>query len=157
MILDQKALRLYALVMLPVVLAATWFVFWYEKRLSSVPIAPGSIAVTIGGRTFSAEVADTIASRKLGLGERDSLCADCAMLFRFGQPGKYGFWMKGMRFPIDIAWIHDERIVHIERNVSPYHVGTMYPNAEVAEVLETNAGALSGVSIGDEAVIGSGQ
>lgn len=151
--IDSKARRLYIIIMLPVMIVAAWFVFRYERQPAAVPIAPGSVSVTIGGRTFSAEVADTSASRRLGLGNRDSLCADCAMLFRFGAPGRYGFWMKGMRFPLDIAWIQDGRIVHIERNVSPDHIDTMYPGADVTEVFETNAGALSGAKEGNRVVI----
>lgn len=42
------------------------------------------------------------------------------MLFVFDVPGKYGFWMKDMRFPIDMVWIsQDGTVVHIEREVSP--------------------------------------
>ncbi|HWQ60242.1 MAG TPA: DUF192 domain-containing protein [Candidatus Fimivivens sp.] len=152
---DSKALRVYALVMLPVVLAAAWFVFRYERRPASVPIAPGGVAVTVGSRTFSAEVADTIASRKLGLGERDSLCASCTMLFRFDVPGKYGFWMKGMRFPLDIAWIRDGKIVFIEKNIPADSTAIMTPDVDATEVLETNAGALSDVVVGDEIAIES--
>jgi len=151
--IQPKTLRLYALVMLPVAIAAAWFVFRYEKQPVTVPIAQGSVAVTVGGRTFSAEIADTPASRELGLGERDSLCANCAMLFRFDQPGKYGFWMKGMRFPLDLAWIRDGRTVFIEKNIQADSTEIMTPDTATIEVLETNAGALADVKIGDEVVL----
>ena len=149
MVLDPKALRLYALVMLPVVIAAAWFVVRYEKSPATMPIAPGSIAAIVGGRTFSTEIADTEKSRELGLGYRDSLCTDCAMLFRFDVPGIYPFWMKGMRFPLDLAWIRDGKIVFIEKNIPADSTVIMTPDTTATEVLETNAGALSGVKIGD--------
>ncbi|MEI7750247.1 MAG: DUF192 domain-containing protein [Candidatus Moraniibacteriota bacterium] len=151
--IDPKALRLYAIVMLPVAIAAAWFVFRYEKSPASVPILPGSVAVTVGGRTFSAEVADTPASRELGLGLRDSLCSDCAMLFRFDAPGIYPFWMKGMRFPLDLAWIRDGKVVFIEKNIPADSTAIMTPDAEAFEVIETNAGALSDVREGDAVVV----
>ena len=41
-----------------------------------------------------------------------------AMLFRFSQAEKYSFWMKDMRFPLDIIWIKNREVVHIEKNIS---------------------------------------
>ncbi|NTW15533.1 MAG: DUF192 domain-containing protein [Candidatus Moranbacteria bacterium] len=149
--IDRKALRLYALAMLPVVIAMAWFVLRsdHAPETGVVRVSPRTIRVAVGGREFSAEVADTPSSRELGLGNRDSLCDSCAMLFRFDMPGEYGFWMKGMRFPLDIAWIRDGRIVHIEREVSPEKERVMHPGTTATEVLETNAGALSESKEGD--------
>jgi uncharacterized membrane protein (UPF0127 family) len=67
-----------------------------------------------------AEVVDTPASREQGLSGRSELKDDEGMLFIFEHPGKYGFWMKDMTFPIDIIWINqDGVVVHIEREVTP--------------------------------------
>jgi uncharacterized protein len=42
------------------------------------------------------------------------------MLFSFSQPGYYRFWMKDMKFPIDIIWISpDHKVAGIERDVEP--------------------------------------
>jgi uncharacterized protein len=42
------------------------------------------------------------------------------MLFIFESPQKYSFWMKDMKFPIDIIWIDSAgKIVHIEKNLPP--------------------------------------
>lgn len=152
-IIDRKALRLYTLVMMPVVLAVVWFVFRYGRRPAAVPTAPGSVAIMVGGRTFSAEVAETPTSRELGLGERDSLCADCAMIFRFDKPNRYAFWMKGMRFPLDIAWIRDGKIVFIRKNVPADSPDIMMPDTAATGVIETNAGALSDVTMGDDVAV----
>lgn len=149
--IDQKALRLYALVMLPVAIAAAWFVFRSDRApitgTAQVPV--GKVSVMVDGREFLAEVADTVSLRELGLGGRDSLCSSCAMFFRFDTPGNYGFWMKGMRFPLDLAWIRDGEIVHVEQDVPEDSTRIMYPGKDATEVLETNAGALAGVRIGD--------
>lgn len=67
-----------------------------------------------------AEVASTPQSRAKGLSGRSHLDPDEGMLFVFEEEGQYGFWMKDMKFPIDIVWINEEGIVvHIERHVSP--------------------------------------
>lgn len=149
--IDRNAFRLYAFFMLPVAIAAAWFVFRHSRESQrGIPhVSSRDVVVTVGDRTFLSEVADTPASRELGLGDRDSLCVDCAMLFRFETAGNYGFWMKGMRFPLDLAWIRDGRIVHIERDIPVDSPDIMYPGADVTDVLETNAGALSDVREGD--------
>ena len=51
------------------------------------------------------------------------------MLFLYTDRGRQAFWMKGMRFPIDIIWLDNRRIVHIEHNVPPPRQGT--PNASL--------------------------
>ena len=69
---------------------------------------------------FKIEVMSSPGDRARGLMFRDSLPEGYAMFFVFEQPGKLAFWMKNMKFPIDILWLNDqERVVHIEPNVPP--------------------------------------
>lgn len=76
--------------------------------------------ITLPKGTIYAEVADTLESRTQGLSGRSGLRENEGLLFIFEQPGRYGFWMKDMLFPIDMIWISaDGTVVHIERNVSP--------------------------------------
>jgi uncharacterized protein len=76
--------------------------------------------ITLPQGKIQAEVADTPASREQGLSGRSELQENDGMLFVFDMPGKYGFWMKDMNFPIDMVWIsQDGYVVHIEREVSP--------------------------------------
>ncbi|NTW14035.1 MAG: DUF192 domain-containing protein [Candidatus Moranbacteria bacterium] len=154
MMSDPKTFRLYSLVMLPVAIAVIWFAFRHGYRPEPVPIPVprGNIDVSVGGRVFSAEIADTPKIRELGLGERDSLCTDCSMLFHFDVPGRYSFWMKGMRFPLDFAWISEGRIIRIDRNVPKDSVDILTPPEPVTDVLETNAGSLSGSEVGDSVI-----
>lgn len=90
------------------------------------------------------EVANTNASRELGLSGRKEMCDDEGLLFVFDVPGKYGFWMKDMNFPIDIIWINQNGIVvNIERDVSPESYKekkTFINQSEASYVLEINAG-----------------
>ncbi len=64
------------------------------------------------------------------------------MLFVFDTPGKHGFWMKDMHFPIDIIWIdRDLTIVHVERSISQETFPTVFASdANASYVLEVVAG-----------------
>ena len=104
----------------------------------------GGQKLTIGEKTLNIEVADTDDERMQGLSDRDSLPRGSGMLFIFEKPGVHGFWMKDMRFPIDIVWLDESyKVVDIARSMSPNsfpHV--FYPPRPVKYVLETNPGEL---------------
>jgi uncharacterized membrane protein (UPF0127 family) len=64
------------------------------------------------------------------------------MLFFLGEPRKASFWMKNMKFPIDIIWLNETfSIVHIEQEVQPcesvFSCKSYKPNSEALYVLET--------------------
>jgi uncharacterized membrane protein (UPF0127 family) len=86
-------------------------------------------------------IADTPALRELGLSSRDSLPEESGMLFVFEQPDTYNFWMKDMKFPIDIIWLDDSfKVLHVEKEVSPEtYPKTFGPQAKSSFVLEVNA------------------
>lgn len=122
---------------------------------------PVEAEVAVRGRTFTVEVADTPAKRELGLGKRDSLPRDRGMLFPFGEARRWVFWMKGMRFPIDIVWIRDGRVVDIHRDVpvpasrALKDLKTVSPVEPADTVLELNAGVAAeiGLQPGDGIVL----
>ncbi len=75
--------------------------------------------LTPSGITIQAEIADTPLKRATGLMYRDHLDKNRGMLFLFGQPQAWGFWMKNTKIPLDLLWLDGKkRVVHIERNVS---------------------------------------
>ncbi len=139
-------------------------VFLFAFAMGAVMVLPlgserSSAEVRIRDISFSAEIVRTGAERSLGLGERTELGAQSGMLFVFDAPGRYGIWMKRMRFPIDIFWIRDGRIVDIEERapVPPLDADdatlpVYIPEAAADHVFETNAGvaAAYGFAIGDE-------
>jgi uncharacterized membrane protein (UPF0127 family) len=70
------------------------------------------------GFTVTAELAITDEERQQGLMFRQDIRENQAMLFIFEEEGLHSFWMKNMRFPIDIIWLDkDKRIIHIEPKV----------------------------------------
>lgn len=91
---------------------------------------------------LEAELANTDASRKLGLSGRKSMQDDEGLLFAFDKAGRYGFWMKDMNFPLDIVWINENGIVvSIERDLTPETYPKVFMNqADASYVLEVNAG-----------------
>jgi uncharacterized membrane protein (UPF0127 family) len=99
--------------------------------------------VTIGVHVIDAEIADTPERQQRGLSGRPALPAGRGMLFLYPEPALRGFWMPDMHFDIDILWIREGRIVHVEPDVP--HVASeplpVYRPAEPADtVLEVAAG-----------------
>jgi uncharacterized membrane protein (UPF0127 family) len=111
--------------------------------------------VTVGEASVRAEVADDAASLERGLSGRDRLGADDGMLFLLPDDSP-AFWMKGMRFPLDIVWIKHGRVVDVTADVPPpsgpgASLPTYSPARPADRVLEVNAGwaARHGVGRGD--------
>jgi uncharacterized membrane protein (UPF0127 family) len=126
-------------------------VFWALSGLvllRSDTLPRGEASVLIGERAFRLEVSETPAARRKGLAGRESLCDHCGMLFVFERPGRYAFTMEGMRFPLDILWLHEGRIVWIERSLAP-EPRVWDPDVQADRVLELRAGAAEGVRPGD--------
>lgn len=95
---------------------------------------------------IKAEIADTESERQTGFMFRENLDKESALLFVFKQEGFYSFWMKNMRFPLDIIWIsNDKRIVDIKKNVAPCGSAceSLVSLARALYVLEVNSGFVS--------------
>ena len=113
--------------------------------------------VLFGRKKFTVEVADSLIKKLMGLSWRDGIGADEGMLFVFGRSGRYGFWMHGMRFSIDILWLDSEmKVVYIRNNVKPcrsvFGCKTMKPDRDSKYVIELRAGTVRklGIRKGDE-------
>jgi len=114
---------------------------------------PKSKEIEIRGKIFKIETAVSSKEKQKGLSERDILCKDCGMLFLFDKKENRPFWMKDMRFNLDIVWISGDKIVEIARNVS-YENGEkeiINPEFFSDKVLEINAGICDelGINVGD--------
>lgn len=81
---------------------------------------PDAMVTFPDGTRIEAEVADTDAARARGLMGREALADGCGMLFVFDPPGPCGFWMKSVRFPLDILWLDAAgRIVDLVMSAPP--------------------------------------
>jgi uncharacterized protein len=101
--------------------------------------------VTVKDFELNADVPITSELISKGLAVKNQLKENEAMLFVFEEPAKYSFWMKDMKFPIDIIWLDSaSKVVHIERNLQPcasVFICTGYsPSADSQYILETVAG-----------------
>lgn len=113
--------------------------------------------VNIGGKNLLASVADTSSTRQKGLSGQYSLNDKTGMYFVFEEADTHAFWMKDMKFPIDIIWLNESlKIVHIAENVSPdTYPETLKPDEPAKYVLEVAAGYVSrnGVELGDTILV----
>ena len=105
----------------------------------------------VGKSGVAVEVRDTEEGRSQGLSGREKLAEDEGMLFVFDQPGIYGFWMKGMKFPLDFIWIKDNAVAEITENVAVSRMD-IRPKEAVDKVLEVNSGWVkqNNVRVGDK-------
>lgn len=125
------------------------------------------VNVEINGATLLTEVAASHQARMAGLSGRDHLPKGYGMLLAFDRPDFYGIWMKGMKFPIDIFWIQDGKVVDLEENVLPPRnpkvpesfLPIFRPDVAAGLVLETKAGLAReyNIKIGDKVSMASGQ
>jgi len=121
-------------------LFSAFIVFQIDKN------PPPPSKVTIDNQTFSVALAKTTVEQQQGLSGKNSLPQDQGMLFVFKTPGKYAFWMKGMKFPLDIIFIKDTRIVTIFHNVpapsdpKATNLPVYVPTQPANYALEINAG-----------------
>jgi len=94
--------------------------------------------------TLTVELAETQAQWSQGLSGRDSMSSNHGMLFIFNHESKWGFWMKDMKFPLDIIWFSsDRKVVYIKQNLlpcSPDNCPVFTPPVDALYVLEVNAG-----------------
>jgi uncharacterized membrane protein (UPF0127 family) len=101
--------------------------------------------VTVNGVVLVADISASNEQRTKGLSIKDSLAENEAMLFVFDNEGEHTFWMKDMKFPIDIIWIDaDKTVVHIEHSLQPCRSDLLCPTYKPIEdslyVLETVGG-----------------
>lgn len=117
------------------------FTFAVVLKFSMNKKDAGINTIKIGNASLSAEFAVTNAERQKGLSGRDSLMPGGGLLFVFGEPGRYPFWMKDMKFPIDIIWIaENKKVADISANISPAtYPQNFFPRSPVKYVLEVNA------------------
>lgn len=111
---------------LGVVVLLVGFFFWRNATHPTIVTADCSTpyrfdsTVKINSHSIKAEDATTKASRATGLSGRACIGQDVGMLFIFRLPGYYSFWMKDMKFPIDIVWISSQhKTVDVLRDVKP--------------------------------------
>jgi uncharacterized membrane protein (UPF0127 family) len=106
---------------------------------------PIKARIAVNGFAILADVAITEEDQIKGLSIRDQMNENEGMLFVYGEPSRQSFWMKDMKFPIDIIWLNGTgSVVHVEENLRPcvpsLECPSFSPNENAQYVLETVAG-----------------
>jgi uncharacterized protein len=107
------------------------------------------VRIVVGDDDLMVEIVDDPDLQQRGLSYRDGLAPGAGMLFVYDEPGLRSFWMRGMRFCLDIVWIEAGVIAGAAESVCP-EPGvptsqlTTYPSGvAVSYVLEVPAGWLA--------------
>lgn len=129
------------------------FVFAYSNKFMKEFFANANVidseylkgSVIVDNYKILVDIALTDKQVQDGLAIKNSLNENEGMLFFLGEPRKASFWMKNMKFPIDIIWLNEKfSIVHIEQELQPcesvFYCKSYKPNSEALYVLETIAG-----------------
>ena len=132
-----------------------------QPNTTAAPTNPGQqlpieAVATIGDRRFDLEVARTTDQQRLGLMFRDPLPDDRGMLFPFDPPRPASFWMYNVTFSLDMVFMFEGEVVHIEESVPGCSElpcpGYGPPQTTVVDsVLELNGGTADsiGLELGD--------
>lgn len=112
--------------------------FMFYQKLST-PIA------NIKTHEFQLLIARSETDKQIGLSKHDNLAADKAMVFIFEKPDYHRFWMKDMKFPIDLIFIKGNKIVKIYENAPKLkepidNIPIYSPPELIDKALEINAG-----------------
>ncbi len=105
----------------------------------------GSLATTTissEAALIRVEVAESGEEKTQGLSGRNCLDPDSGMLFTYDHSGDYCFWMKDMKFAIDIVWLDDEKkVVTIKDGVHPdTYPQSFCPDRPARYIVEVAAG-----------------
>ena len=111
----------------------------------NLPLSKNTPSVIINKKTFSVDIAKTDSEKEKGLAVYSNLPLNKSMIFIFKNADYYTFWMKDMKFPIDIIYINKNKIVDVFKNVpapkSENEVLPIIKSSKKADmVLEINAG-----------------
>ena len=133
-----------------------------EKLPAQVVVAPSNFqTIKVKDQQLRVEVVDSASAMTLGLSGRDQIGSD-GMLFILPRPQVARFWMKDMKFDLDLVWLGQGRILAITAQVPapdghvPDHQLPIYTSPPQTDmVLEVVAGwaQTHGWQAGDQVVL----
>lgn len=121
-ILYASLISLALLVIVAGILLARGFAI----EMSSITLDKGKTTAD----SYTLEVVSDSVSQAKGLSGRTTLIKNGGMLFKYDTVGNRCFWMKDMKFNLDIIWFNSEhRITSIVKDLSP----ATYPQSYCGE------------------------
>ena len=126
-------------------LLGTAVVIFITILLITLLISGKSTKVLVNSQTFKVIVAKSDKDKQIGLSGKNKIEQDQGMLFIFDNPDYYSFWMKDMKFPIDIIYINGDKVTTVIDSARPPdstkgNLETYQPLYKSDKVLEVNAG-----------------
>lgn len=138
-----KSARKQRFIVFSLLFIVVGIIAWYNFRPDKTEkaILSSTTCVQIGRDCFELEVANTNEKLVKGLSDRNSLTENQGMLFIFERTEEQCFWMKDMRFNLDIIWTDDQKkIIKIKENISPDTYPDSFCSNNTKYVLEFNRG-----------------
>lgn len=138
----KKLLFFYIILIILIVIA-----YFIKSNGLNFPQKYNSRSITINGKKFNLLIAKSPEEKAIGLSKNKNLAKDAGMIFVFNEKGYYPFWMKNMKFPIDIIFIDDKTVTDVYKNIQPPNKNILLsdlpiikPTREINYVLEINSG-----------------
>lgn len=148
----SESLSIFA-VFLIVFIALVFALYFVSRQTSelSAPEQPNCNGAQLSLGCYELEKATTNEQRIKGLSDRESLGEKTGMLFTFETIEEQCFWMKDMKFSIDIIWLNEDKVItKIEKNVSPGTYPDSFCSEQTKYVLEFKPGVAdeNGLKVG---------
>lgn len=140
--LDTRTVIILVLMLLVCALFA-YYLMWGKPKTN----------VQFPQKGYIGEYARTAEARSKGLSGRESLADHSAMVFVFDAQAERCFWMKDMRFAIDIVWLDSKKhVTAVEKNIQP----STYPsnfchNGQYVVELKAGQADIASIRVGDPA------
>ncbi|MBI4097769.1 MAG: DUF192 domain-containing protein [Candidatus Levybacteria bacterium] len=133
-------------------LIGAFVVIFIALIITSLILGQRSTKVLVNGETFTVTLAKTEKERQIGLSKTDKIGENQGMLFIFEKADYYPFWMKEMKFPIDIIYINADKVTTVIDNAKPItnadgNLEVYEPAEKSDKVLELKAGTAKKHSI----------
>ncbi|MBL4848218.1 MAG: DUF192 domain-containing protein [Planctomycetes bacterium] len=111
-----------------------------------------TLALTLGSSKLEVWVADTRASRQLGLMHVKSMPESSGMLFVYPASAQRAFWMENTYVPLSLAYVRSDGTIDQILDMEPFSRRTHPSSGVIRLVLEVNQGwfARHKVQVGDK-------
>ncbi|WP_347405019.1 DUF192 domain-containing protein [Nodosilinea sp. LEGE 06152] len=112
----------------------------------------------ISGKQILLETAVTDQEKRQGLKGRSSLPMNRGMLFTVNPEQVVQLWMAGVRFPLDMVFLHNEKVSAVLRDVPPCSTSPgdcpIYPSGGIVDsVIELAAGTADSLYLAEGSTI----
>lgn len=120
-----------------------------RKKTGNLDDTNSKTNINISGIDFTVYLAISDKETALGLSHSKELCKTCAMLFVFAEYRELSFWMKDMKYNIDIIYLDSNgKIINIHENLSPDSYPKLYKSTSKAKyAIEMNAGMARNIGL----------